>query len=244
MALIICMAGLNTRFHDVGFDIPKYLLPWGETTIIQELLSDLMKGYDFGQVILLANKRDSYFKNKLLENIEPLGLNEESIYYIGDTTGQAQTAAIGAQLVADHKAPLFIHNADTILINRDFNKIEEALKKHDAFIDVFIANSPKYCYIKSSDGQVIEIAEKKAISPFASSGLYCFQSANSYLENYNIFSDSVAKDTELYISNVMSHMLSNGKTIAVNELEHFPETIVLGSPQEYGIELAKKRLNL
>ena len=43
MALIICMAGLNTRFHDVGFDIPKYLLPWGESTIIQELLTNSIK---------------------------------------------------------------------------------------------------------------------------------------------------------------------------------------------------------
>ena len=40
-ALVICMAGLNTRFHDVGFDIPKYLLPWREETIIYEILKQL-----------------------------------------------------------------------------------------------------------------------------------------------------------------------------------------------------------
>ena len=59
-SLVICMAGLNTRFHDVGFDIPKYLLPWGDETIIHSILKNLG---EFDDVVLLANKRDEYFKN-------------------------------------------------------------------------------------------------------------------------------------------------------------------------------------
>ena len=54
-SLVICMAGLNTRFHDVGFDIPKYLLPWGDETIIHSILKNLG---EFDDVVLLANKRD------------------------------------------------------------------------------------------------------------------------------------------------------------------------------------------
>ena len=78
-SLVICMAGLNTRFHDVGFDIPKYLLPWNNHTIIHEILKQLGK---FDEVLLLANKRDMYFKPQLLETIEPLGLTENNIHYI------------------------------------------------------------------------------------------------------------------------------------------------------------------
>ena len=90
--LVICMAGYNTRFHDVGFDNPKYLLPWNGTTIIHEILKNLGPTK---QTILVANNRDKYFSNQLLENIQSLGLNENNILYIGDTKGQAHTAAVG-----------------------------------------------------------------------------------------------------------------------------------------------------
>ena len=42
-SLIICMAGLNTRFHDVGFDVPKYLLPWRDTCIVSKSLMSFKK---------------------------------------------------------------------------------------------------------------------------------------------------------------------------------------------------------
>jgi CTP:molybdopterin cytidylyltransferase MocA len=80
--LIVCMAGYNTRFHDVGFDIPKYLLPWNDTTIIHDILKNLGPTK---QTILVANNRDRYFSNQLVETIKPLGLNESNILYIGDT---------------------------------------------------------------------------------------------------------------------------------------------------------------
>ena len=66
------MAGYNTRFHDVGFDIPKYLLPWNGTTIIHDIIQNLGETH---QTVLVANKRDAYFKDQLLETIKPLGLN-------------------------------------------------------------------------------------------------------------------------------------------------------------------------
>ncbi len=82
MNLVICMAGYNTRFHDVGFDIPKYLLPWNGKTIIYDILKNI--GW-VNQLILVANKRDIYFKDQLVEAIKPLGWNESNILYIGDT---------------------------------------------------------------------------------------------------------------------------------------------------------------
>ena len=47
---------------------------------------------------------------------------------------------------------------------------------------------------------------------------------------------------ELYIADVLDYMIKHDKFIGLNELNNEYETIVLGSPQEYGIELAKQRL--
>ena len=235
------MAGLNTRFHDVGFDMPKYLLPWGSKTIIYEIVSELTKEYAFEQIILLANKRDIYFKEELLKAIAPLNLNDTNIFYIGDTEGQGHTAAIGASLATHPEQPFFVHNADTIVSGRDINGTIELLKKVDALIDVFVANSPGYSYVKvTASNRVQKIVEKLAISPFASSGLYCFQSAETYLDYYN--KTLQRTNNEMYVADILSDMLKDDRFIIVNQLNQICETVVLGSPQEYGLELAKKSL--
>jgi dTDP-glucose pyrophosphorylase len=237
------MAGLNTRFHDFGFDIPKYLLPWGNKTIITEIISELTKNYKFNQIILLANKRDIYFKETLLKSIKDINLDETNVYYISDTNGQAHTASIGAGLCDDKTIPFCVHNADTIITNRDFSFIEKLLINNQAFIDVFVANSPNYCYVKFDKDNVIEISEKVQNSPFASSGLYCFQNTERYLDVFFEMSQN-NQGKEIYISNLLQLMLIKGDTICSNILDHKSETIVLGSPQEYSLEIVKKSLNI
>ena len=236
-ALVICMAGLNTRFHDVGFDIPKYLLPWREETIIYEILKQLGT---FDEVLLLANKRDVYFMPDLIKTIEPLGLGKNNIHYIGDTNGQAHTAYIGASLLKNKLQTFFVHNADTLLVGRDFKSIESTMS--DAYVDVFIANNPKYSYVRSKDGLVTEIAEKSSISPFASSGLYGFYNAQLYEKMYEALSENFT-GKEMYIANVLDYMIKNNNLfVGLNELNNSYETIVLGTPQEYGLEVARMNL--
>ena len=236
-ALVICMAGLNTRFHDVGFDIPKYLLPWREETIIYEILKQLGT---FDEILLLANKRDVYFMPDLIKTIEPLGLGKNNIHYIGDTNGQAHTAYIGASLLKNKVQTFFVHNADTLLVGRDFKSIESTMS--DAYVDVFIANNPKYSYVRSKDGLVTEIAEKSSISPFASSGLYGFYNAQLYEKMYEALSENFT-GKEMYIANVLDYMIKNNNLfVGLNELNNSYETIVLGTPQEYGLEIARMNL--
>jgi len=236
-ALVICMAGLNTRFHDVGFDIPKYLLPWREETIIYEILKQLGT---FDEILLLANKRDVYFMPDLIKTIEPLGLGKNNIHYIGDTNGQAHTAYIGASLLKNKVQTFFVHNADTLLVGRDFKSIESTMS--DAYVDVFIANNPKYSYVRSKDGLVTEIAEKSSISPFASSGLYGFYNAQLYEKMYEALSENFT-GKEMYIANVLDYMIKNNNLfVGLNELNNSYETIVLGTPQEYGLEIARMSL--
>jgi len=239
--LVICMAGYNTRFHNVGFDIPKYLLPWNGTTIIHDILKN------FGEVqqtVLIANKRDVYFKDQLLETIKSLGLNENDILYIGDTKGQAHTAAVGIGQLYNTEMPTFIHNADTIVKGRTLDTIGNTMNdEYDAYIDVFVGNSPKYSYVRAFEETVLEIVEKKQISPYASSGLYGFLTASLYMNYFDsLWAKQYEEKSELYVADVIQSMISSDRKVYMNGLGNNQETIVLGSPQEYGIEIARQTL--
>jgi dTDP-glucose pyrophosphorylase len=237
--LVVCMAGYNTRFHDVGFDIPKYLLPWNGKTIIHDILKNLGPTK---QTVLVANNRDKYFNDQLIETIKPLGLTGDNILYIGDTKGQAHTAAIGMTQLEHMNLPTFVHNADTVVTGRNFDEIVNQMNDiYDMYVDVFVGNSPKYSYVRAYENIVTEIVEKKQISPYASTGLYGFFSAHLYLNCYDEF---VQTKEELYISDVMQGMIDGDMKAYMNSLGNYQETIVLGSPQEYGIELARQSLGM
>ena len=231
------MAGLNTRFHNVGFDIPKYLLPWKNSVIIFEILKNLTAD----KVYLIAHQRDKYFKKELIKAINPLGLTSKNLFYIGNTDGQAQTAKEGLQSINLNSGPIFFHNADTILINRKLSKISNQLSKEfTAYIDIFHGDSEKYSYVElSEDNLVKNIKEKKIISKFASSGLYGFQNKETFLKYYKKLEK---KEGELYISDVLKKMIKSDEKIFTNEIFNKDKTIVLGSPEEYGIEVTKSIL--
>lgn len=231
MSLIICMAGLNSRFHNVGFDIPKYLLPFKGKTVIGEILENLLKCKNIsGDVILIANERDMYFRPQLRDAIAPVGLNESNIVYIHDTEGQAETAAIGADLLkrSGDTTPLFIHNADTILYNRNFKFINEV---NEAWVDCFPSQSPKYSYVNYVFDKVTQIAEKEVISPYASSGLYIFKNAETYLDNF--YWAPYKGSGEIYISDVLKYMIDKKSHVAPYVSVIPEDTLVLGTPQEY-----------
>ena len=48
----------------------------------------------------------------------------------------------------------------------------------------------------------------------------------------------------MYVSDILKNMVEENKVVLTNELKSDHETIVLGSPQEYGIELAKKKIGI
>src|SRR3990167_924394 len=189
MALILCCAGKNTRFHDAGFDIPKYLLPWNKAhCVLAEILFNLKNSFDVGRVIILANKRDIYFYNHLMASLAILNIKDLVIEYIDDTDGQAQTAHIGTEFEMGD-GPLFIHNADTILYNRkktDIDLVDSSIFMNyhtfNAHVDCFSPAdlSPKYCYVEVGADKVRRIVEKEVISDQASSGLYVFKNKSIY----------------------------------------------------------------
>ncbi|MGB0684199.1 MAG: hypothetical protein ACPGOV_15960 [Magnetovibrionaceae bacterium] len=256
MILVICMAGLNTRFHNVGFDVPKYLLPWNQGTVIGSILGEMTASFRFERIILLPNKRDNYFEDQLLEAVAPFDIGAKDIVFIGDTAGQAHTAALGAQVALEVAleaeagvgggSQIAFHNADTIIAKRDFAGIASALEEADAHIDIFSASSPQYSYVQLKAGKVVRIAEKNVISPFASSGLYAFRSIDFYLDQFNSTrgekTEAGGKGDEIYIADLLQHILEAGGDISVNEISQAQETTVLGTPEEYGIEHARLTL--
>ncbi len=229
MNLILTMAGKYSRFKDEGFKIPKFLLPWGDRSILSEILKEMHS--HFKNVYLIANKNDEDFIIHVENIMNTYNIDLENIILIQDTKSQSETLYKGLELIKNIKGPIVVHNIDTILYNRDYKEIESSLLKNEGFVDIFNSNNPKYSYVMLKDKKIIEIIEKTLISDIATSGMYGFSSAEIFKKYY----------VNGYISNVYKKMIIDNLSIVTGTNYNESNTIVLGTPNEY-MNLSKLKL--
>jgi NDP-sugar pyrophosphorylase family protein len=230
MVLVLTMAGLYSRFQNEGFKFPKYLLPWGERTILSRILLEMTKGRNFSDIFLVGNVRDENYVPHIHATLRSHAVEPRNLVLIKDTKGQAETANLGLAHVLKIKpgcrVPIVFHNIDTILYGRDYAQIASCLQSNDGFIDVFSSNNHAYSYVLADEsGAVKEVAEKTVISNVATSGLYGFATALTYLDHY--------KPEDIYITAVYKRMLSQGCKILTGPKHSEDDTVVLGTPAEY-----------
>lgn len=230
-AVVLCMAGLYRRFRDAGYTIPKFLLPMGDRTILGEVIAGL--GPD--RLLLVANERDRAHEPAIRAAAPGAELR-----WIGDTSGQAETAAIGARAAAalGWDGPLLFHNIDTVVRGRDLERIGRILARAEGFVDVFDRSDPAYSYVRVEGARVVEIAEKVVISNHATTGLYGFSSPATYLE---ACAATTPVGREFYVSDVYRTLLQQGHRVEIDPDATDLETLVLGTPQEYESWLARSR---
>jgi NDP-sugar pyrophosphorylase family protein len=230
MFLIVTMAGRYQRFLNEGFKTPKYLLPWGEQTILAVILSELNKDKVFSDVVLLANQRDDAYMPHVRAVMKSHDIDLDNLILSQDTSGQTETALLGIKALekkhGEVNTPIVIHNIDTILLNRNLKTIEVSLKLSAGYIDIFGANNKGYSYVLIDENKkVIEITEKIVVSDLATSGLYAFK-------NSQIFKQ-YSSENDIFVSSIFKRMITNGESVVSSEKHKENETIVLGTPEEY-----------
>jgi len=223
MNLILTMCGKYSRFTNEGYKIPKFLLPWGNHSILSEILYQ-MKGFD--NIYLVANEADNAFISHVRKILSFYSIPQDHLIMLKDTSGQAETAFIGMCRIKNLTGPVVFHNIDTILYGRNFKDLSDNLSNNAGYIDVFNSNNHEYSYVLVDENNYIkEIKEKILISDLATSGMYGFSSSKMFLDYYS--------KSSLYISEIYRNMMQNGEKIITGKHHTEKDTLVVGTPSEY-----------
>lgn len=238
MNLILTMAGGYQRFLDEKINVPKYLLPWSDGTILGEIISQFSNNYCWKSVIGVMASSDHRWQPITTSIINRANAKSVQVYGV-KTDSQISTArrALSKHFSA-HSEKVVFANIDTILLERDWQYICDTLDECDGYIDVFQSGSPNYSYVLADNGIVSDIFEKNIVSDHASSGLYAF--ANSIVLNTHLEMNPSFQ----YFSEAISASIKSGKTIKHGDLHKESDTLVLGTPLEYFENLVKHGSNL
>ncbi|QQR73860.1 MAG: glycosyltransferase family 2 protein [Holophagales bacterium] len=230
MNIVIPMAGRGQRFVDAGYAVPKPMIPvlgrpmysWAVESLPLELASRLifvclaehLEGHGLAEDIAARYRR-----------FGPVVRGLEAV-----TRGQVCTVLTARDLL-DPSQPLLIYNADTWCRTRLGERLPALPAEVDGLLGVFEAPGDHWSFARTdANGRVVETAEKRRISPWASTGLYHFSRTGDFLRHADAM--IAAEDTtrgEFYVAPLYNRMLREGADLRLDVAE---EVRVLGTPAE------------
>lgn len=229
MTVLITMAGVGSRFRKSGYTVPKYrITARGRTLMDWALLS--MQAFFGERFIFACLEEDSAW---ILASASALGITEAVIARRSSLSrGQAETA-FDALAEADPAESLWIYNIDTHVTPMAMKPqdLDEAL----GCLHVFHSTEPNMSFVRyGAGGDVLEVAEKRAISTWATVGMYGFRSAASfgdlYIESYEAGRVPNVKG-ERYIAPMYELLLERGERVVAPQLQS-ADVYILGTPDQ------------
>ncbi len=181
MNIVMPMAGRGSRFAEIGIEVPKPLIDvrgrpmyaWATESLPLELAR---------RVIFIC--LDEHLQQRDLEDDirQRYARWQPEIIPLREVTeGQACTV-LKAKAWIDNDEPLLIYNADTYCRTSLSKRLPRLSPDVAGLLGVFHAAGDKWSFARTDDrGRVLEVAEKRRISEWASTGLYYFSRGRDFV---------------------------------------------------------------
>lgn len=200
--VVIMAGGKGSRLYPYTDILPKPLIPIGDLTITEHIMSKF-KIYGCHHFDMIVNYKKHLIKSFFLDNEQ-----QHNIDFIEETeflgTG-------GGLKLLEHKyeEPFFMTNCD-IIVDADYSEIMKYHKEESNIITMVAAMKNitiPYGTINVSDsGNVINLTEKPNFSFMTNTGLYVISQE---------FLSLIPSNTFIHITDIIQHCIDVGKKVGV-----------------------------
>ena len=176
MKVLVLMSGSSQAFKEAGFGYPKNLAEIAGKALVQHVLEALAPLKADGARFICVIRREENLRHhtgKVIQLMDP----DCVLVEIPEKTAGAACSALMAADHIDSQEPLVIINGDQIIADVDPAKIIRTFRTEGwaAGVVVFEDVHPRWSFVKCDEqGFVVEAAEKRPISKFATAGFYYF----------------------------------------------------------------------
>jgi dTDP-glucose pyrophosphorylase len=230
MNIVMPMAGRGSRFAEVGYSVPKPLIDvrgrpmyaWATDSLPLALAKRLI-------FVCLAEHLEH---RALADDIrERYGRFDPVIISLDHVTeGQACTVLLAREHI-DNEDPLIIYNADTYCRTGLAGTLPTMPRTVDGILGVFRAPGDKWSFARVDEaGRVVETAEKRRISDWATTGLYHFTRGRDFVRAADAMIAANERERgEFYVAPVYNRLIAAGADIRIDVAD---EVWVLGTPED------------
>lgn len=231
--IIITMAGFGRRFREAGYDQPKYRLPAHGHSLFFWSLSSLTAFIATGSPVVFVARRDDISRTFIEGEAAQLGLKDWQLVEIDQPTDGQATTVLHAKQAVDLDEPILIYNIDTYV---EPWALPAGALYGDGWMPCFPGQGEGWSFARTEEGgqRVVEVREKRRISPHASIGLYGFTSFSRYADLYADFysSDTRMEAGERYIAPMYNQLIAEGGKVFMHPVP-LEAMHPIGTPAEY-----------
>ncbi|MCX5746885.1 MAG: glycosyltransferase family 2 protein [Proteobacteria bacterium] len=230
MNVVMPMAGRGSRFADVGYALPKPLIDvrgkpmyaWAMESLPLEHAERVIF------ICLAEHLRDRALADDIRRRYAHLDPVIVSLDHV--TAGQAATV-LEARAWIDNDRPLLIYNADTYCKTQLAAHLPALPASVAGVLGVFEAPGDKWSFARTDAmGRVVETAEKRRISPWASTGLYHFTRGHDFVTHADAMIAADERERgEFYVAPVYNRLIAAGGDVRIDVAD---EVWVLGTPED------------
>ena len=226
--VVIMAGGKGTRLYPYTQILPKPLIPIGEKTITEHIISHFEE-YGCHHFDMIVNYKKNFIKSYFLDNENPADVN------FVDETEFLGTGGGLKLLEGRYQDTFFMTNCD-ILIEEDYAKILEEHKENSNIITMVCAEKnmviPYGTVEVSEDGQAVALKEKPSMSFITNTGFYVIEPE---------FLDVIPENTFIHITDVIQKCIDTGKQVGVYKISE-DKWLDMGQMEE--MEKMRQKLNI
>lgn len=211
--IVIPMAGLGSRFANVGYKLPKPLIDVNGKPMIQVVVENMNINAHY---VFIAMKK--HVEEYDVENvIKEVTCGNYTIHTIDELTEGSACTVLKVRDIIDNDRPMMLANSDQYL---EWDPYDFLVKSQgvDGLISCFKADHPKWSFAKvDCSGRVTEVAEKKVISNLATTGLYYFAKGSQFVRCADaMIAKNIRTNNEFYNAPIYNELIQEGGNIGVH----------------------------
>jgi NDP-sugar pyrophosphorylase family protein len=239
MNIVIPMAGLGQRFIAAGSLVPKPMIKVADRPMYAWAVESLPldKACQIIFVLLRVQPQVKELENDIRDRYRQF--SPKILFVEAPTKGQAETV-LRVRVEINSNTPLLIHNADTAFIaDSEWSSHALSCNAGGALV-VFRSDEKRWSYSREGpDGWVVEVREKRVISPWASTGTYWFRKGSDFVRlAERRMEEKRLESGEFYIAPLYNDLIAEGQMVKNYEAR---KILCFGTPEDLNASLPRLR---
>jgi dTDP-glucose pyrophosphorylase len=215
-------------FQQAGFKSPKNWVHYKNAAILESAILSYSTAYGLTKVILRQVESSDWQNHADQFN----GRSIEALFLDCPTQGALCTALLGLDGF-DLDAPLVIGPGDSFTTQGITALVEQFLEgQATAATVLFASNDDRYSYARlMANGDISEMAEKRRISSWASTGVFIFRKARDFIDAGSwVLQQNMRTGDEFYMSGSLNYLVMRGDKVLGLNLPATNKYVRLASP--------------
>lgn len=207
----------NASFQESGIELPKNLIPFKKNTILGTAIQSYSHSDYTTHVVIRSEEADKWGTDQIISDY----INEIKFYKIPRATRGALCSAAMTLDNLKNGIPLIVAAGDSY-IKGDLKQIIRFFISENAAAGtlLFQDSNPRWSFARvGRNSRILEMAEKSAISHYASTGLFYFRSPELFMRATEwVLKENMHTNGEFYLSSALNYLIMNGESVLGVEL--------------------------